>query len=112
MKFNKIFDAFPTPKFLDIPYAGLSISDSAVRCMQFGKKGGGLYIEKYTEKALPVGVMTNGQINNQEEIINWLDTLKYENSSYSFLNTTDGYTLIFEGKKYSIKQLVNARYLL
>ena len=37
--------------------------------------------------------------NNQEEIINWLDTLKYENSSYSFLSTTDGYTLIFEGKK-------------
>ncbi|MFY9084973.1 cache domain-containing protein [Aliarcobacter cryaerophilus] len=37
--------------------------------------------------------------NNQEEIINWLDTLKYENSSYSFLNTTDGYSLIFEGKK-------------
>ena len=37
--------------------------------------------------------------NNQEEIINWLDTLKYENNSYSFLNTTDGYTLIFEGKK-------------
>ena len=37
--------------------------------------------------------------NNQEEIINWLNTLKYENSSYSFLNTTDGYTLIFEGKK-------------
>jgi signal transduction histidine kinase len=27
--------------------------------------------------------------NNQEEIINWLDTLKYENSSYSFLNTID-----------------------
>lgn len=37
--------------------------------------------------------------NNQEEILNWLNTLKYENSSYSFLNTTDGYTLIFEGKK-------------
>ena len=37
--------------------------------------------------------------NNQEEIINWLDTLKYENSSYSFLNTTDGQTLIFEGKR-------------
>ena len=37
--------------------------------------------------------------NNQEEIINWLDTLKYENSSYSFLSTTDGQTLIFEGKK-------------
>ncbi len=37
--------------------------------------------------------------NNQEEIINWLDTLKYENSSYSFLNTIDEQTLIFEGKR-------------
>ncbi|MDD2974433.1 MAG: cache domain-containing protein [Aliarcobacter cryaerophilus] len=37
--------------------------------------------------------------NNQEEILNWLNTLKYENSSYSFLNTTDGQTLIFEGKR-------------
>ncbi|WP_066347736.1 cache domain-containing protein [Aliarcobacter cryaerophilus] len=37
--------------------------------------------------------------NNQEEILNWLNSLKYENSSYSFLNTTDGYSLIFEGKK-------------
>ena len=48
--------------------------------------GTGEYIDELTKK-------------NQEEIINWLDTLKYENSSYSFLNTTDGYTLIFEGKK-------------
>ena len=37
--------------------------------------------------------------NNQEEIINWLDTLKYENSSYMFLNKIDGNVLIYEGKK-------------
>ncbi len=37
--------------------------------------------------------------NTQEEILDWLNTIKYKNSSYSFLNTTDGYTLIFEGKK-------------
>ncbi|PRM91727.1 hypothetical protein CJ667_10630, partial [Aliarcobacter cryaerophilus] len=36
---------------------------------------------------------------NQQEILDWLNTLKYENSNYSFLNTTDGYTLIFEGKR-------------
>ncbi|WP_199919648.1 sensor domain-containing diguanylate cyclase [Aliarcobacter skirrowii] len=48
--------------------------------------GTGEYIDGLTKK-------------NQEEILNWLNTLKYENSSYSFLNTTDGQTLIFEGKK-------------
>ena len=37
--------------------------------------------------------------NAQEEILDWLNTLKYKNSSYSFLNTTDGQTLIFEGKR-------------
>ncbi|PRM99540.1 hypothetical protein CJ667_00005, partial [Aliarcobacter cryaerophilus] len=36
---------------------------------------------------------------NKEEILSWISSLKYENSSYSFLNTTDGYTLIFEEKK-------------
>ena len=48
--------------------------------------GTGEYIDGLTKK-------------NQEEILDWLNTLKYKNSSYSFLNTTDGQTLIFEGKK-------------
>jgi hypothetical protein len=99
MKFNKIFDAFPTPKFLDIPYAGLSISDSAVRCMQFGKKGGGLYIEKYTEKALPVGVMTNGQINNQEEIIKVVSEIKKElNLDYVKVSLPEERAYLFTAK--------------
>ncbi|PRM90461.1 hypothetical protein CJ671_02405 [Aliarcobacter cryaerophilus] len=53
--------------------------------------GTGEYIDELTKK-------------NQKEIIDWLNTLKYENSSYSFLNTTDGYTLIFEGKKVEPKR--------
>lgn len=36
---------------------------------------------------------------NQNEILDWLDSIKYENSQYSFLNTLDGYILIYEGKK-------------
>ena len=37
--------------------------------------------------------------NAQEEILNWLNVLKYENSSYMFLNKIDGNVLIYEGKK-------------
>ena len=76
MKFNKIFDAFPAPEILDIPFAGLSLTDSAIRCIQFGKKDGGLYVQKYTEKKLNSGVIVSGQINDKEGLIRALQTIK------------------------------------
>lgn len=78
MKFNKIFDAFPPPKFLNIPFAGVSISDFAIRSIQFGKKGGKLYIEKYIERPIPAGAITSGQINNQDEVVKVLSEVKKE----------------------------------
>ena len=76
MNFTKIFDAFPTPKFLDIPFAGISISDSAVRCIEFGRKNQSLYIEKYAERAINPGVIISGQINHAEDIIAVLNDIK------------------------------------
>lgn len=36
---------------------------------------------------------------NKKELLNWISTLKYENSGYTFVNSLDGNSLIFEGKK-------------
>ncbi len=74
--FHKIFDAFPPPKFLDIPFAGISISDSTVRSIKFGKKDKGLYIENYFEKSIPLGVITSGEVNDKEVLIKILGDLK------------------------------------
>lgn len=76
MNFKKIFKAFPTPKFLDVPFAGISISDTSIRCVKFTKKGGSLYVEKYAEKPISKGLIVGGQINNSEEIINILSSMK------------------------------------
>lgn len=76
MKPKTFFDAFPTPKFLDIPFAGISITDSFVNCIQFAKKGGELTILKYAERQIPPGVITLGQVNSPEEIKNILVELK------------------------------------
>ncbi len=76
MKLEKIFEAFPPPEFLDIPFAGLSMHDTAIRVIQFGRKGKKIYIAKYAEKVLPPGVITSGQVNNKEELIHVLQTLK------------------------------------
>lgn len=76
MNLKAIFEAFPPPKFLDIPYSGLAVSDSAIRVLKFGKKNKKLFIEKYAERPLPVGVITNGQINNSDEVVKALSEVK------------------------------------
>lgn len=78
MSSNKKFNSFPPPKFLDMPFAGLSINDLSVRCIQFSKKRKGLAIEKYTEKNLAPGTVVAGQINNLEELVKTLQELKKE----------------------------------
>ena len=96
---NKIFEAFPTPKFLDVPFAGLSISDSAVRCIQFGRRGAGLYIEKYAEKNVPPGVITSGQVNNKDELVEILKTLKKDlNLNYVKISLPEEKAYLFTAK--------------
>ncbi len=76
MNINKIFNAFPPPEFLDMPFAGLSISDNSIHCIQFENKWGKLYIKKHAEKILPKGVITSGQVNDKETLTNILLELK------------------------------------
>ena len=77
MKRHNFFTYFPTPKYLDVPCAGVSISDTHIRVIQFEKDGtGGLNIKKYAEKELPVGAIVSGRLNNREEIIHTLEDLK------------------------------------
>lgn len=99
MKFNKIFDSFPPPKFLDIPFAGLSISDTSVRSIQFGRKSGKLFIEKYIEKPIPAGVVSSGQIINQDEVIRVLTEVKNElNLDYVKVSLPEERAYLFTAK--------------
>ncbi len=76
MNLKKIFQAFPAPKFLDIPYAGIMISDSYVRCVSFVKKKGIHHLDKYTERPIKPGSVVDGQINNTEELVSILSEIK------------------------------------
>jgi hypothetical protein len=76
MKFKNFLDSFPPPEFLNIPYAGLSISDTAVRCIQFSGSRNNLRLSKFTEKSLPAGLVTSGFINNADEVAKILREIK------------------------------------
>ena len=78
MKFKKLFEIFPPPAFLDISYSGLSISDTHMRCVQFGKNSSGLYVKKFVEKPIPSGTIISGFINNPDEVIAILQSIKKE----------------------------------
>ncbi len=78
MRLKKILDSFPPPAILNIPYAGISISDTMIRCVEFKRTGRGLVVSKYTEKPLADGVVVSGFINNTAELTHVLEGIKKE----------------------------------
>ena len=68
MNSKNFSDLFPPPEFLNIPYAGLSISDTAVRVIQFSGNKGDLRLLKFAEKILPDGLVVAGLITNTDEV--------------------------------------------
>src|SRR5438046_1017103 len=99
MRLAKIFDYLPPPKFLDIPFAGLSISDSYIRCIKFSKKEGGLFIEKYSERKIAHDVVTSGEINDKEEFIKVLKVIKEDlNLKYVKISIPEEKAYLFNTK--------------
>ena len=72
------FKAFPPPKFLDISFAGLYISDRSIHCIQFGKKNGRIFIEKFTEADIPADVINSGVVNNKAELVGILQKMRQD----------------------------------
>jgi Tfp pilus assembly PilM family ATPase len=111
MNFDKLSRAFPPPKFLDFPFTGLSISDSKIHCIQFGRKENSLRIEKYTEKIIPPGVIVSGQINDKEALIDMLKALKKElNLNYVKVSLPEEKAYLFTAKipKVTQKEIISA----
>lgn len=75
---HKFFKLFPPPKFLDIPYAGLDISDDAVRCIEYSHSRHHLTVRRFGMKALEPGVIEGGEIKNAEALVQALAELSHE----------------------------------
>lgn len=72
------FKLFPPPKFLDIPYAGLDISDDAIHCIEYSHHPRHLTIKRYGTKPLAPGVVVGGEIRDAEELAKALGELSRE----------------------------------
>ena len=69
------FKLFPPPKFLNIPYAGLDISDDAIHCIMYSESIHGYKIDRFGMRALPSGIIESGFIKNEAELIKIISSL-------------------------------------
>jgi type IV pilus assembly protein PilM len=68
--------AFPPPQFLDIPSAGIDISDSSVKVVVLTRKRSGFIPTVIDERSLPEGNIVGGTIENPDTVVQILKELK------------------------------------
>lgn len=73
------FDFFPAPKFLEMPAPGLSLSDNAVRFVEFGHDHRGTIVKKNDELRFPSQLIFGGTIQNQDELVRILKEFREKN---------------------------------
>jgi hypothetical protein len=72
------FKLFPPPKYLNIPYAGLGISDDAIHCLEYSISNHGYTLLKYGSRQLRQGVIESGYVKDEASFIKELISLRDE----------------------------------
>lgn len=88
MPFKKFFSSISAPpRYLKMSAAGLDISGQAIRFVEFSENKNRLHPMLFGEETLPRGVIVSGEINNKNELINILSSLK-EKYSLKFIRAS------------------------
>lgn len=72
------FKLFPPPKFLNIPYAGVDISDDAIRCIEYSSNIHGYTLHKHGFRLLKPGIVESGIIKDEKALTDELTSLVKE----------------------------------
>ncbi len=75
---KKFFKLFPPPKYINIPYAGLDISDEAVRCIEYSFNSHGYTLHRYGNRLLKPGIVDGGHIKDEKALIEQVTSLVKE----------------------------------
>ncbi|MDD5068096.1 MAG: pilus assembly protein PilM [Candidatus Pacebacteria bacterium] len=67
---------FPVPKFLEMPFAGVDISEGAIRAVKLEKTAFGFHVEKYFEQVLPPGTILSGSVERPGPIAEAIRALR------------------------------------
>ncbi len=72
------FKLFPPPKYLNIPYSGLDISDDAIRCIKYTEGQNGYILQAHGFRKLEPGIVSDGYIKDEKALEEQLASLVKE----------------------------------
>lgn len=75
---KSFFKTFPPPKYLNIPYAGIDISDDAIRCIEYNNNHNGYVLGYYGTRNLKKSIVESGYIKDEKALANELQVLAKE----------------------------------
>ncbi len=75
---KNFFDFFPPPKFLEMPFVALSVSDTSLRFIELRSHEGSFVVGDYSQHVIPSGALDAGYIHKPEQIIEALKSIKKE----------------------------------
>jgi Tfp pilus assembly PilM family ATPase len=78
MFIKTFFKLFPPPAYINIPYAGLDISDDAIRCIKYSEGRNGYILQCYGTRALRPGIVEAGYIKDEKALTTELISLVKE----------------------------------
>lgn len=84
---KSFFKYFPPPKFLTMASIGVSVTDEAVRVIEFKQTTHGLELGKYKEIKIPQGIIEGGEILKKKELVDILKDIKKE-FGYTFVRAS------------------------
>lgn len=70
------FDIFPTPKFIDLPKVGLSLSDDGLYFIELETTKGKTSLKGYGSEKISSEAISGGEIKNPDEIIKIISNFK------------------------------------
>lgn len=78
MFIKTFFKLFPPPLYINIPYAGLDISDDAIRCIKYNESRNGYTLQCYGTRLLRPGIVEDGYIKDEKALTTELMSLVKE----------------------------------
>lgn len=73
---KNFLDFFPPPKFLEIPFVALSVSDTSLRFIELRSYEDSFVVGNYSQHQIPSGALDAGYIHKPEQIIEALKSIK------------------------------------
>ena len=95
---NKIIlNLFPPPKFLELPYVGVDLSDQSIKFIELERVGSRLSIKRFGEKVFPVGLIKNGEILNRQDLVTLIKKFRREsNLEYVHISLPEEKAFLFK----------------